>query len=72
MEILAGTAEPVEQESFTLKHSSAIMNTFINVLENRSPGKIETSTKRLLTESSRKREIENAARLLFLGTLPEE
>ena len=48
------------------------MNTIHNVPESSSPGKIETITTKFLTGSPRSRNIENPARVLFLGTLSEE
>ena len=40
--------------------------------ENSSPGNSKDNEQRLLMESSRRRRIEGAARVPFLGTLPEE
>ena len=47
--------EPAEDETSTLEPPSAFMNAAHNLSESSSPGKIETTTKKLLTESPRKR-----------------
>ena len=57
---LAGTTEPAEDESFTPKTLSFFLNTNRKVSESSSPGKIETTAKKLLTESPRRRKIQNA------------
>ena len=70
---VAGTTEPAEDEFSTLEPPSAFMHTNHNLPESSSPGKIRTIvTKKLLTESPRRRKLESAARVPFLGTLPEE
>ena len=54
-ETLAGTTEPAEDETSTLDPPSAFMNSAHNLSESSSPGKVETTAKKLLTESPRKR-----------------
>ena len=43
-----------------------------NLLESSSPSNTKNAEKRLLMESPRRRRLEGTARVLFLGTLPEE
>ena len=45
-ETLAGTIEAAEDEVFLLEPPSAFMNAAHNLLESRSPGKIDTATKK--------------------------
>ena len=56
----------------TLKPSSVFMNTIRNVRESSSPGKIEKTTEKLMTEFRRRTNLLNAAREPFLETLPED
>ena len=70
-ETLAGTTEPAENENSTLKPPSASMNAARNLQESSSPGKIGATTKKF-SEPPRRRVIEGAARVPFLGTLSEE
>ena len=71
-ETLAGRTEPAKDEISTMEPPSAFKKAAHNLPESSSPGKIETTRKKLLTESPRRREKEGAARVPFLGTLPEE
>ena len=71
-EKVAGTTEPAEDKTYTLEPPSVFMSSAHDLLESNSPGKNETTTKKLLMESPRRRKIEGAARVLFLGTLSEE
>ena len=69
-EMVVGRTEPAEVENFMLEPPSASMNAVHDLPESSSPGKIELTTKKFLTKSTRRRETENAARVPFLGTLP--
>ena len=69
---MAKATEPVVDETSTLEPPSAFMITIRNMPESSSPGKIETTTNKLITETPRRRKIEIRARVPFLGTLPEE
>ena len=60
-ETLAGTTEPAEDETSTLEPPSAFMNPAHNLPESSSPGKTETTRKKVLTESPRRRRLEGAA-----------
>ena len=71
-ETLAGTTEPAEDETSTPEPPSAFMNSAPNLPESSSPGKTETTRKKRLTESPRRRRLEGAARVPFSGNLPEE
>ena len=56
--MVTGTTEPVEDETSTPEPPSAFMNTAHNLTESNFPGKNETMTKKILTESPRRRKIE--------------
>ena len=71
-ETLAGATEPEEDETSTLEPPSAFMDITHNLPAISSPGKTKTIIKTFLTESTRSRRIEGAARVPFLRTLPEE
>ena len=71
-ETLKGTTEPAKDEASTLEPPSAFMNLSRNLPESSSPGKFKTNGMKLLMESPRRRRKEGAARVPFLGTLPEE
>ena len=71
-ETLAGTTEPAEDETSTLEPLSAFMNLSHNLPESSSPRKTKATAKKLLMKSPRRRRIKSAARVPFLGTLPEE
>ena len=64
------TTKPKKDDSFTLKSPSIYMNTTQNKQESSSPGKTEITTKKILTESTRRRKVEKA--VPFLGTLHED
>ena len=67
------TTEPADEGTSTLEPPSALMETNRNLPESRSPSNSKnTETKKLLIESQRRRRKEGTARVLFLGTLPEE
>ena len=51
---------------------TAFIETSRNLPESSSPGNLKDNEQRLLMESPRRRRIEDAARVPFLGTLPEE
>ena len=51
---------------------SAFMNLSHNLPESSSPGKTKAIAMKFLTESPRRRRVEGACRVTFLGTLPEE
>ena len=70
-ETLAGTIELGEDETSALKPPSAFMDITYDLLEKRSPSKTKIIAKEFFTESPRRRIIEGAARVTFLGTLPE-
>ena len=72
VEIVAKATEPVVDETSTLEPPLAFMITIRNMPESSSPGKNETTTNKLITETPRRRKIEIRARVPFLGTLPEE
>ena len=66
IEVLAGTTEPVEDEISTLASPSAFMKAAHNMSESSSSGKVETTTKKLLTESPRRRNLEGRGQVPFL------
>ena len=66
------TTEPAEEGTLTLEPPSAFMEMNRNLPESSSPGNSKDNEQRLLMESPRRRRIEGAARVPFLGTLPEE
>ena len=65
-------AEPADEGSSTLEPPSAFMEMKRNLPESSSPENSKDNEQRLLMESPRRRRIEGAARVPFLGTLPEE
>ena len=67
-----GEAEPADEGTSTLEPPSAFMEMKRNLRESSSPGNSKDNEQRLLMESPRRRRIEGAARVPFLGTLPEE
>ena len=69
---LAGTTEPAEDEFSTLEPPSVFMSIAHNLPESISPGKSIATKKKLLADSPRRRRLEGADRVPFLGTLPEE
>ena len=66
------TTEPAEDETSTLEPPSVFMYTAHNFPESSFLGKTETTRKKVLPESPRRRRIEGAARVSFLGTLSKE
>ena len=66
------TTEPADEGTSTLKPPSAFMEMNRNLPESSSPSNSKDNEQRLLVESPRRRRIEGAARVPFLGTLPEE
>ena len=71
-ETVAGMTKLTEDETFKLEPPSAFIKTAHYLPESISPGKTETTTKKLLTKFSRSSKIESAARVPFLGKLQEE
>ena len=65
-------AEPADEGMSTLKPPSAFMEMKRNLPESSASGNSKDNEQRLLMESPRRRRIEGAARVPFLGTLPEE
>ena len=65
-------AEPADKGTSTLEPSSAFMEMKRNLLESSSPGNSKDNEQRLLMESPRRRRVEGAARVPFLGTMPEK
>ena len=65
-------AEPADEGTSTLEPPSAFTKMKPNLSESSSPGNSKDNERRLLMESPRRRRIEGAARVPFLGTLPEE
>ena len=66
------TTEPSNEGVSTLEPPSAFAEMKRNLPESSSPGNSKDNEQRLLVESPRRRRIEGAARVPFLGTLPEE
>ena len=67
-------AEPADEGTSTLEPPSAFTEMKRNLPESSSPGNSKDNEQRLLMESPRRRRrrTEGAARIPFLGTLPEE
>ena len=65
-------AEPADEGTSTLEPPSAFMEMKRNLPESSSPGNSKDNEQRLLMESPMRRRIEGAARVIFLGTLPED
>ena len=66
------TTEPANEGASTLEPPSAFAEMKRNLPESSSPGKSKDYEQRLLVESPRRRRMEGAAKVPFLGTLPEE
>ena len=66
------TTEPANEVTSTLEPPSVFAEMKRSLPKNSSPGISKDNEQRLLMESSRRRRIEGAARVPFLGTLPEE
>ena len=64
--------EPADEGTSSLKPPSAFTVMKRNLPESSSLGNSKNNEQRLLMESPRRRRIEGSARVLFLGTLPEE
>ena len=69
---LEATTEPADEGTSTLEPPSAFMGTNRNLPESGSPSNSKNTEHKLLMESPRRRRIEGAARVLFLGTLPKK
>ena len=72
VDALEATTEPADEGTSTLEHPSAFMRTKRKLPESGSPINSKDTEQKLLMESPRRRRIEGAARVSFLGTLPEE
>ena len=66
------TTEPADEGTSTLEPPSAFMETNRNLPESGYLSNSKDNEQRLLMESPRRRRTEGAARVPFLGTLPEE
>ena len=66
------TPEPANEGTSTLEPPSAFAEMKRSLPENSSPGNSKDNEQILLMESPRRKRIEGAARVPFLGTLPEE
>ena len=66
------TTEPANEGTSTLEHPSVFVEMNRDLPESSSPGTSKDNEQRLLMESPRRRRIEGAARVPFLGTLPKE
>ena len=71
-ETLAGATEPEEDETSTLEPPSAFMDITHNLPAISSPGKTKTIIKTFLTESTRSRRIEGAARVPFIDLFDDQ
>ena len=71
-EMLDGTTEPAEDGTSMLEPPSAFMNPSCDLRGSSSPGKFKTTERKFLFESPRRRRIEDTARVLFWGTVPEK
>ena len=69
---LEATTEPADEGTCTLEPPSAFMRRNRNLPESGSPSNSKNTEQKLLMESPRRRRIEGAARVPFLGTLTEE
>ena len=69
---LEATTEPADEGTSTLEPPSAFMGTNRNLPERGYPSNSKNIEQKLLMESPRRRRIEGAARVPFLGTLPKE
>ena len=64
--------EPANEGTSTLEPPSAFVEKNRDLTESSSPGNSKDREQRLFIESPRRRRTEGAARVPFLGTLPEE
>ena len=69
---LEATTEPADEGTCTLEPLSAFMGTNRKLLESGSPSNSKNTEQKLLMESLRRRRMEGAVRVPFLGTLPKE
>ena len=70
---MADTTEPAEKRASTLEPPSVFMKVFHDMSESSSHGAVAVVTSaKLLVDSPRRRKIETAARVLFVGSLPED
>ena len=72
MDAMEATTEPADEGTSTLEPPSAFMGTNRKLPESGSPSNSKDTEQKLLMESPRRIRIEGAARVPFLGTLPEE
>ena len=72
MDGLEVTIEPADEGTSTLGAPSAFMGMNWKLPESGSPSNSKNTEQKLLMESPRRKRVEGAARVLFLGTLPEE
>ena len=72
MDALEATSKPADEGTSTIEPQSAFMGTNRKLPESGSPSNSKDTEQKFLMESPRRRRIEGAARVLFLGTLPEE
>ena len=72
MDALEVTTEPADEGISTLEPPSAFMGMKRRLPESGYPSNSKDTEQKLLMESPRRRRIEGAARVPFLGTLPEE
>ena len=72
MDALEATTGPADEGTSMLEPPSAFMGTNRKLPESGSPGNSKDTEQKLLMESPRRIRIEGAARVPFLGTLPEE
>ena len=66
------TTEPANESYSTLELPSVFAEMKRDLPESSSPGNSKDNEQKVLMESPRRRRIESAARVPFLGTLPEE
>ena len=64
--------EPADEGTSTLEPPSAFMGMKRKLPESGSPSNFKNTEHKLLMESPRRKRLEGAARVHFLGTLPEE
>ena len=72
MDAFEVTTEPANEGTSTLELPSAFMGMNRKLPESGSPSNSKNTERKLLMESPRRRRKEGAARVIFLGTLPEE
>ena len=67
-----GTTEPANEGTSTLEPPSVFVEMNRGLPESSSPGNFKDREQKFFMESPRRRRIKGAARVLFMGTLPEE